>query len=88
MKLTLRDPPEIGISFLDTITCGVGAIILLMTVTTTRPGWQAKRALPLLQPKRPTVRDRSANGRGPGPAHCTEFRARESLTARNFKCAF
>lgn len=37
MKLTRREPPEIGISFLDTITCGVGAIILLMTVTTTRP---------------------------------------------------
>lgn len=37
MKLTRREPPEIGISFLDTITCGIGAIILLMTVTTTRP---------------------------------------------------
>ena len=37
MNLTRREPPEIGISFLDTITCGVGAIILLMTVTTTRP---------------------------------------------------
>ena len=37
MKLVRREPPEIGISFLDTITCGVGAIILLMTVTTTRP---------------------------------------------------
>ena len=37
MKLTRREPPEIGISFLDTITCGVGAIILLMTVTTPRP---------------------------------------------------
>ena len=34
MKLTRREPPEIGISFLDTITCGIGAIILLMTVTT------------------------------------------------------
>ena len=37
MKLVRREPPEIGISFLDTITCGIGAIILLMTVTTTRP---------------------------------------------------
>ena len=37
MKLTRREPPEIGLSFLDTLTCGVGAIILLMTVTTTRP---------------------------------------------------
>ncbi len=37
MKLSRREPPEIGISFLDTITCGIGAIILLMTVTTTRP---------------------------------------------------
>ena len=37
MKLTRREPPEIGISFLDTITCGVGAIILLMTISTTRP---------------------------------------------------
>ncbi len=37
MKLSRREPPEIGISFLDTITCGVGAIILLMTVTTTHP---------------------------------------------------
>lgn len=37
MKLSRREVPEIGISFLDTITCGIGAIILLMTVTTTRP---------------------------------------------------
>ncbi len=37
MKLVRREPPEIGIPFLDTITCGIGAIILLMTVTTTRP---------------------------------------------------
>ncbi len=26
MKLVRREPPEIGISFLDTITCGIGAI--------------------------------------------------------------
>ena len=37
MKLTRREPPEIGISFLDTITCGIGAIILLMVITTTAP---------------------------------------------------
>ncbi len=37
MKLLRREPPDISISFLDTITCGIGAIILLMTVTTTRP---------------------------------------------------
>ncbi len=37
MKLTRRDPPEIGISFLDTITCGIGAIILLMVISTTTP---------------------------------------------------
>ena len=37
MKLARREPPEIGISFLDTITCGVGAIILLMTISTVRP---------------------------------------------------
>lgn len=37
MKLSRRDPPEIGISFLDTITCGIGAIILLMVITTTSP---------------------------------------------------
>ena len=37
MKLARREPPEIGISFLDTITCGVGAIILLMTISTTKP---------------------------------------------------
>lgn len=37
MKLVRREPPDIGISFLDTITCGIGAIILLMTVTTARP---------------------------------------------------
>ncbi|MSR15378.1 MAG: VWA domain-containing protein [Gammaproteobacteria bacterium] len=35
MKLSRREPPEIGISFLDTITCGIGAIILLMVITTT-----------------------------------------------------
>jgi len=37
MKITRREPPEIGISFLDTITCGIGAIILLMVITTTTP---------------------------------------------------
>lgn len=37
MKLSRREPPEIGISFLDTITCGIGAIILLMVITTTSP---------------------------------------------------
>jgi Skp family chaperone for outer membrane proteins len=37
MKLARREPPEIGISFLDTITCGIGAIILLMVITTTAP---------------------------------------------------
>lgn len=35
MKLARREPPEIGISFLDTITCGIGAVILLMVITTT-----------------------------------------------------
>jgi hypothetical protein len=37
MKLVRREPPEIGISFLDTITCGIGAVILLMVITTTPP---------------------------------------------------
>jgi F0F1-type ATP synthase membrane subunit b/b' len=37
MKLTRREAPEIGIAFLDTITCGIGAIILLMVITTTAP---------------------------------------------------
>lgn len=37
MKLSRREPPEIGIAFLDTITCGIGAIILLMVITVTAP---------------------------------------------------
>jgi len=37
MRLSRREPPEIGISFLDTITCGIGAVILLMVITTTSP---------------------------------------------------
>lgn len=37
MKLSKREPPEIGISFLDTITCGIGGVILLMVITTTAP---------------------------------------------------
>ena len=37
MKLARREPPEIGISFLDTITCGIGGVILLMVITTTAP---------------------------------------------------
>ncbi len=47
MKLSRRDPPEIGISFLDTITCGIGAIILLMVITTNAPLTQetSERAL-------------------------------------------
>ncbi len=41
MKLSRREPPEIGISFLDTITCGIGAIILLMVISTTTPNQPA-----------------------------------------------
>ncbi len=37
MKLARRDPADIGIPFLDTITSGIGAIILLMVITTISP---------------------------------------------------
>jgi hypothetical protein len=37
MKLSRREAPEIAIAFLDTITCGIGGVILLMVITTTAP---------------------------------------------------
>ena len=50
MKLARRETPDIGMSFLDTITCGIGAIILLMVITTTTP----------LAPEAPTSDPREA----------------------------
>jgi hypothetical protein len=37
MKLSRREAAEIGIPFLDTITSGIGAVILMMVITTTAP---------------------------------------------------
>ena len=68
MKLTRRETPDIGMSFLDTITCGIGAIILLMVITTTTP----------LAPATPTTDPREAEI---SQLQRTLFASRDEVTA-------
>ncbi len=45
MKLARREAQDIGIPFLDTITSGIGAIILLMVITTIAPSTPEQTAV-------------------------------------------